>query len=857
MKQGKHLLPLVGLLLTCSLALTACQTHSQKGHSQEPKKHQKATKKKSKKSSKTTKKREYKKVPGIDVPTDDGFLLTSESQIERKTDTGIIVKHGDHKHFFFYSDLKGTKWAYLIPKDYKDAQPASNQAARSGSVVSTGHAGDGYVFNPADIVAEDAYGYTVRHGDHYHYILKSSLPSATINHIASTTPHFPSTPPSIHQQGGIPGIDFKTSDGFLFDGTNISGVTDTGILVKHGDHLHPISFEDLKNSKWAYLVDQYKSGQTKAPQGAYHAQIAYLAAGLKIDPSRIKQILTNDGQIGFEYPHEDHTHVIWLKDIDLSKPFKTPEEQILKKINGETFEQRKERLIKEFMNRFKVRREDISVEGNYMTISHGDHAHIYKIDPELPDDPERNVKTESTNLEAETQLVYGPFYTENSSENLTRNGVYQKYHPEGIKNIKNFIHLVFSTNSQYGDIIVNGTKTKRVHYLVRKDLDWKDLNIKRPEVIKHEGKILNKGWNADLPTAGKMEREHQYFYIDFDKVKKQPTKAIYGPGDDVSDLNLDDYAPIWFTADDLKGGRLKLNGVTQKGFLYYVRGGITWKQAKEQGLIIPEPVPDPGYEFIEYRSEVDLAGKDESSKVGFNVTDFAKELNQNSGTQNEYDKVRAERFFAAFGTTAPYIGPYIAANPDKPTDLEDINRHPNYYRHDPRKYVAIAFKAGEGGQLISQAGKGKTAVYLVRKGYSLHTAGILPPSAQPEAGYKRDYTKPIISTEEYNKEVTKDTVYNVNFDKITNNEVTGNSSHSENTWLPGDPLPKEPQTPNHTGSTGSWLEEFVGSGSDSDENDLLAPDPELVGKTPVSDKPASYFLGESETASSTSVASNS
>lgn len=151
--------------------------------------------------------------------------------------------------------------------------------------------------------------------------------------------------------------------------------------------MHPISFEDLKRSKWAYLVDQYKSGQTKAPQGAYHAQIAYLAAGLKIDPSRIKQILTNDGQIGFEYPHEDHTHVIWLKDIDLSKPFKTPEEQILKKINGETFEQRKERLIKEFMNRFKVRREDISVEGNYMTISHGDHAHVYKIDPNLPDDP--------------------------------------------------------------------------------------------------------------------------------------------------------------------------------------------------------------------------------------------------------------------------------------------------------------------------------------------------------------------------------------------------------------------------------------------------------------------------------------
>ncbi|HEL0380005.1 TPA: pneumococcal-type histidine triad protein [Streptococcus equi subsp. zooepidemicus] len=847
MKQHQRFLSLVGLLLACNLALTACQTHSQKGHSQEPKKHQKATKKKKQKSSKTAKKRERHQVPGIDVPTDDGFLLTSESQIERKTDTGIIVKHGDHKHFFFYSDLKGTKWAYLIPKDYKEAQPASNQAARSGSVVSTGHAGDGYVFNPADIVAEDAYGYTVRHGDHYHYILKSSLPSATIHHIAATTPHLPSTPPVIHQQGGIPGLDFQTSDGFLFDGNNISGVTDTGILVKHGDHLHPISFEDLKRSKWAYLVEQYKSGQTKAPQGAYHAQIAYLAAGLKIDPSRIKQILANDGQVGFEYPHEDHTHVIWLKDIDLSKPFKTPEEQILKKIDGETFEQRKERLIKEFMDRFKVRREDISIEGNYMTISHGDHAHIYKIDPELPDDPERNVKTESTNLEVETQLVYGPFYTENSSENLTRNGVYQKYHPEGIKNIKNFIHVLFSTNSEYGDIEVNGIKTKRVHYLVRKDLDWKDLNIQRPEAIKHEGRIF-KGWSAELPTAGKMDREHQRFYVDFDKVRKQPTKAVYGPGDDVSDLDLENYVPVWFTT--IFNGRLKLNGVTQGGFFYNVRSGLTWKEAKEQGLVIPEPVPDPGYEFIEYRSGVNLANN-------FNLTDFAKGF---SITQNENDKVAFTGLFsAAFGTTAPYIGPYIAVNPDKPTDLEDPSRHPNYYFHDPRHYVAVAFKAGEGGQLISRAGKGKTAVYLVRKGHSLHTAGILPPSVQPDAGYKRDYNKPIISNEEYSKPVTEDIVYNVNFDKVTNNDVTGtgNGNHSGNTWLPGDPLPKEPQTPNHTGNTGSWLEEFVGPGSDSDEDDLLAPDPELVGKTPVSDKPASYFLGESETASSTSVASNS
>ncbi len=44
-----------------------------------------------------------------------------------------------------------------------------------------------------------------------------------------------------------------------------------------------------------------------------------------------------------------------------------------------------------------------------MSVRHGDHAHVYKIDPSLPDDPERDVKTETVNLAIEKQSVYGPF----------------------------------------------------------------------------------------------------------------------------------------------------------------------------------------------------------------------------------------------------------------------------------------------------------------------------------------------------------------------------------------------------------------------------------------------------------------
>lgn len=335
------------------------------------------------------------------------------------------------------------------------------------------------------------------------------------------------------------------------------------------------------------------------------------------------------------------------------------------------------------MEHFKVKREDITIDGNYMSARHGDHAHVYKIDPSLPDDPERDVKTEMVNLAIEKQLVYGPFYTEGSTENLIRNGVHQKYHPEGLQDIKNFILITFSTNSDFGDFVVNGKKTKRVYYLVRKDLNWEDLNIAYPQTLQQKGCVFN-GWNATLPKSGKMAREHQSFYADFDTVYRKLTKNIYTPSDDVSNIDLSDYVPVKYSA--IANGRLKLNGEIRAGFIYFVKSDLTCKQAKEQGLVVPEPVPSKDYEFIEFRTVI-------------------------TGGEKDTDYVSATTSLAAFGTTAPRIGPYIANNTENPTDINDPSRHPNYHWHDPKNYVALAFRAGEGGQLQTHLGTSKTVVY--------------------------------------------------------------------------------------------------------------------------------------------------
>ncbi|QLB49985.1 pneumococcal-type histidine triad protein [Streptococcus sanguinis] len=350
MKHNQKLLGLAGIILACNLCLAACQSQtSQQESNQEKVK----TKQEVKKKSKATKKGQ---VPGVDKPTDDGFLFKSESQIKARTSEGLILEHDGHTHFIFYSDLKNSKWAYLIPKDGQ-VPAGSPQLANQMST-----ADDGYVFNPRDIVSEDQYGYVVRHGDHFHYILKQSVgnlaqaPSYRLTPSSNPTGpvYQPRLRPSVPQQQGttkrqFAGIDYPTSDGFLFRGTGVTGKLATGLLVDHNGHTHFIPYEQLIASPWESLIP---AEHKKAAEDAYYGRQgqaqpspepspapaptpepnplneeeeiakkkAYLAQQLGIDESLIQVSDTDKGKV-FIYPHGDHSHSTLVSEIDTTKPF--------------------------------------------------------------------------------------------------------------------------------------------------------------------------------------------------------------------------------------------------------------------------------------------------------------------------------------------------------------------------------------------------------------------------------------------------------------------------------------------------------------------------------------------------------
>ncbi|HFI0036017.1 TPA: pneumococcal-type histidine triad protein [Streptococcus suis] len=339
-------------------------------------------------------------VAGIDRPTSDGFLLSDAKQISSKTDTGIIVEHNGHSHFIFYGDLKGSKWEYLIPAGADVTKKQEN----STSSQSSSQAGqDHYQFNPADIVAEDANGYTVRHGDHYHYILKQTVGGSVGNPVHTGASQFASSTAaapvmqnhlvtlpvspianlpvpvvtaganqaaSVVSRQGIAGIDYPTSDGFLFDGSGLIGQNAVGLLIQHQGHIHVLRREQVATSKWAYLLENQASqvspirplpdvvttvvikpvektevvavpstssqspAASSAPVTPAEATVVdevadkrnYLAQALGLPVNSITLLDTPQGQ-AFMYPHGDHDHLVLLKNIDLTKPFESEEEE--------------------------------------------------------------------------------------------------------------------------------------------------------------------------------------------------------------------------------------------------------------------------------------------------------------------------------------------------------------------------------------------------------------------------------------------------------------------------------------------------------------------------------------------------
>ena len=302
---------------------------------------------------------------GVTTPTSDGYIFKGESDIIGRNSFGFIVQHGSHQHIIPYSQLRGTQWEYLLndqgtttnntnttvvntPKtnivndNHHDHYEIVKEHEHHGHHETDEHHGhhetdehhghhehssdhgDDYKFDPKDIVSEDENGYTVRHGDHFHYIPKNKvdtptetakpapvIPTPSLPEVkneekpvetvkpapAIPTPSLPEVenvekpieavkPAPVIPTPSLPevkneekpkieepvvrssvlsfaGVQFETSDGFILNENTVGTPTSLGLVVDHNGHQHFVYYKQLVNSKFEKLIPEKYLEQAK------------------------------------------------------------------------------------------------------------------------------------------------------------------------------------------------------------------------------------------------------------------------------------------------------------------------------------------------------------------------------------------------------------------------------------------------------------------------------------------------------------------------------------------------------------------------------------------------------------------
>ena len=276
-----------------------------------------------------------------DSPSDQRYsesdgLVFDPAKIVSRTPNGVAIPHGDHYHFIPYSKLSALeeKIARMIPIGGTGSTVSTNEkhnevVSSLGSLPSNpftlnhtslasnkgiSATSDGYIFNPKDIVEETATAYIVRHGDHFHYIPKSTVigqPTLPNNGLTTPSPSLPINPSVSHEE--------HEEGGHGFDANRIIAEDESGFIMSHGDHNHYFFKKDLTAEQIKAAQDHLKGANTATPNPAHDNDHDEDHHGHHHDEDHdhgfdADRVISEDEQ-GFVMSHGDHNHYFFKKDL--------------------------------------------------------------------------------------------------------------------------------------------------------------------------------------------------------------------------------------------------------------------------------------------------------------------------------------------------------------------------------------------------------------------------------------------------------------------------------------------------------------------------------------------------------------
>ena len=394
--------------------------------------------------------------------TDDGYVFNA-SDIIKDTGDGYIVPHGGHYHFIPKSDLSAGELvaakAYLSGNTTALSQPLS--VTPNNSVTA---ADDGYVFNPNDIVRDTGDAYIVRHGDHYHYIPKSSLNNPPSH---SNTEEVGSSSSSVLSNPS-PHVHHEDEDDHGFDANRIISEDSEGFVMTHGDHNHYFFKKDLTADQIKAAQDHLKGANTTTPSVAHddHDEEDHdHHHGDEHDHGFDADRVISEDAAGFVMSHGDHHHYFFKKDLT-PEQIKAAQDHLRGKTpvtpspahddDDDHDEDAHGHHHDEHDHGFDADRV-ISEDAAGFIMSHGDHNHYFFKKDLTPE----QIKAAQDHLRGKTPVTPSPAHDDDDDHDEEAHGHHHEEHGHGFD-----ANRVISEDEQ-GFVMSHGDHN---HYFFKKDL---------------------------------------------------------------------------------------------------------------------------------------------------------------------------------------------------------------------------------------------------------------------------------------------------------------------------------------------------------------------------------------------------
>ena len=278
--------------------------------------------------------------PGIshEEHEEDGHGFDA-NRIIAEDESGFIMSHGDHNHYFFKKDLTAEqiKAAQDHLKGVRTETPSpAHDDDDDHDEDAHGHHHDehGHGFDANRIISEDASGFVMTHGDHNHYFFKKDLTPEQIkaaqDHLRGKTPVTPSLEhdddDDDHDHDEDAHGHHHEAHGHGFDADRVISEDAAGFIMSHGDHNHYFFKKDLTPEQIKAAQDHLRGKTPVTPSPVHdddddddHDEDAHAHAhghhheahGHGFDANRV---ISEDDQ-GFVMSHGDHNHYFFKKDL--------------------------------------------------------------------------------------------------------------------------------------------------------------------------------------------------------------------------------------------------------------------------------------------------------------------------------------------------------------------------------------------------------------------------------------------------------------------------------------------------------------------------------------------------------------